>query len=45
MQITVENDIRNSIKIIAEGHIILERKLDEVLRENRNSEKEMVSER
>ena len=43
LQITVKNDIRNSIKLIAEGHIIIERKLDEVLRENRNSEKEMVN--
>ena len=43
LQITVENDIRNSIQLIAEGHITLERKLDEALRENRNSEKEMVN--
>ncbi len=36
VQITLENEIRNNIQLIAEGHIDLERKLDEALCEDKN---------
>ena len=38
MQMTLENDISKSIRIIAEGHTILERKLDESLTVNQEKE-------
>ena len=38
IQLTIENEIRNNIQIIAEGHTILERKLDESLKVNQEKE-------
>lgn len=40
LQLTLENETNRNIKIIAEGHLDLSRKLDEVLKTN--SEKEML---
>lgn len=40
IQLTIENEIRNNIQLIAEGHMALERKLDESLKVNQ--EKEML---
>ncbi len=37
-QLTVENEISRNIQIIAEGHTILERKLDESLTVNQEKE-------
>lgn len=38
VQITIENEIRNNIQILAEGHMRLERKLDESLKVNQEKE-------
>ena len=38
VQITIENEIRNNIQILAEGHMTLERKLDESLKVNQEKE-------
>lgn len=38
IQITIENEIRNNIQILAEGHMTLERKLDESLKVNQEKE-------
>ncbi len=38
VQVTIENEIRNNIQIIAEGHMTLERKLDESLKVNQEKE-------
>ena len=38
VQITIENEIRNNIQILAEGHMTLERKLDESLKANQEKE-------
>lgn len=40
MQLTLENETNRNIKIIAEGHLDLSRKLDEALRVD--NEKEML---
>lgn len=40
IQLTLENEIRHNIMIIAEGHLDLSRKLDEAMRVNQ--EKEML---
>lgn len=38
IQLTIENEIRNNIQILAEGHMTLERKLDESLKVNQEKE-------
>lgn len=38
VQLTIENEIRNNIQILAEGHMTLERKLDESLKVNQEKE-------
>lgn len=40
VEITLENEVRRNIKIIAEGHLDLSRKLSEALKEE--NEKEML---
>lgn len=38
VQLTLENETNHNIRIIAEGHMILERKLDESLKVNQERE-------
>ena len=38
IQMTLENEVRNNIRIIAEGHLSLERKLDDALKVNQEKE-------
>ena len=38
IQLTIENDIRQSISFVAEGHLDLSRKLDKALENERNKE-------
>ena len=42
IQLTIENDIRRSINIIAEGHLDLNRKLDESMKVNHEKELMLV---
>ena len=42
IQLTIENDIRHSIRIIAEGHLDLNRKLDESMKVNHEKELMLV---